>query len=59
MDCGYVLIFKSEKYGQRYPSGTVHKSYRDAVAALRRRDQVGTPIAITPIAWDESVDLPA
>jgi hypothetical protein len=59
MDCGYVLIFKSEKDGQRYPSGIVHKTYDDAVAALKRRDQVGTPVAITTICWDETLPIPA
>lgn len=54
MGSGYIIIFKSEKDGTLYPSGTVHPNYDSAVAALRRKDQVGTPVAITLIAWDAS-----
>jgi hypothetical protein len=50
---GWIIIF--ERDGGRYPSAVVHKTKKDAEDAKNRRDQVGEPIDIVKISWDDSL----
>ena len=53
---GYIIIFegKGPLFEERHPSAVVHETYDDADAARRRRDQVGKPLDIIEINWDDT-----
>ncbi len=53
---GWIIFFegKGPLFDERHPSAVVHKSYDDADAARRRGDQVGKPLQIIRIDWDDT-----
>jgi len=53
---GWIIIFEGNGplLDERHPSAVVHKSDADADAARRRGDQVGKPLQIIRIAWDDN-----
>lgn len=53
---GWIVIFEGQKElsNERHPSAVVHDSYAKAVVASQRSDQVGRPLQIIKINWDDS-----
>jgi hypothetical protein len=53
---GYIIIFegKGPLFEERHPSAVVHETFDAANAARKRGDQVGTPLDIIGIYWDDT-----
>jgi hypothetical protein len=53
---GYIIIFegKGPLFEERHPSAVVHKTRDEAEAAWKRGDQVGRPLQIIEIDWDDT-----
>jgi hypothetical protein len=53
---GYIIIFegKDQLVEERHPSAVVHKTCDDAKTAWKRGDQVGRPLQIIEIEWDDT-----
>ena len=53
---GFIIIFeeKGPLFEERHPSALVHKTRDDAEAAKKRGDQVGKPLDIIEIVWDDT-----
>jgi hypothetical protein len=56
MATGYIIIFegKGPLFEERHPSAVVHKTRSQAEAAWNRGDQVGRPLDIRKIDWDDT-----
>ena len=53
---GYIIIVegKGPLFEERHPSAVVHETFDDADAARKRGDQVGEPLQIDEIHWDDT-----
>jgi CTP:molybdopterin cytidylyltransferase MocA len=53
---GYIIIFEGDGplVDERHPSAVVHKTREQADVAFKRGDQVGTPLKIIEITWDDT-----
>lgn len=54
---GWINIFVGRD-NHRYPSGIVHRSKADALAAQNNPTLEGRPIAVVKIEWDEPIGNP-
>jgi hypothetical protein len=53
---GWTIIFEGQKSlrHERHLSGWVHKTYKDADRAQKSGTQVGNPLGIVRIEWDDT-----
>lgn len=53
---GYIIIFEGDGplFNERHPSAVVHNTFDKADAAWKRGDQVGRPLKIIEINWDDT-----
>ena len=53
---GYIIIFEGNGplVEERHPSAVVHKTREQAEAAWKREDQIGRPLDVIQIDWDDT-----
>ncbi|WP_315767375.1 MULTISPECIES: hypothetical protein [unclassified Bradyrhizobium] len=56
MATGWIIVFEGQGrlVDERHPSALIHRTREQAEAALNRGDQVGKPLSLLEINWDDS-----